>query len=573
MADSVSVVLTGSGGAGVMTAGQILLEAAAKAGYYGLMTRSSGPQIRGGEAAALLRLARYPVQTHDDSYDLLVAFDWNNVGRFAPELPLGPQSLILRDPAQGDMPEEIAAYGAREAEIPLGKLAKEIKGGRANMVGLGAVAALIGLPLEPLLEVVEKALARKGAEAQEASAAGIRAGVEAVADIAGPVTIDPPEPGTAERWNISGNEGTGLGAVRGGVRFVAAYPITPATEVLEWLAPNLADLGGILVQAEDEIASINMCLGASFGGVPALTATAGPGLSLMIETIGLGVASETPVVVVDVMRGGPSTGIPTKSEQSDLNIAVYGLHGDAPHLVLAPNSIADCVFTTQWTVHLAEALQCPAILLSDQAMGQARAVIDRPADISFMARRVVAEACGEDERYDRYAVTASGVSPMAIPGTPGCMYTADGLEHTARGAPSSLAADHQEQLDKRKRKLTGHDFGSHWADVEGEGSVAVLTWGSTTAPVREALSRLRAEGRPVRLVSVRLLSPPQPGKMAAALEGVEKLLVVEQSHEAQFYHFLRAHYDLPPTVAVLNRPGPLPIRPQEIVEHLQDWMS
>ena len=168
------------------------------------------------------------------------------------------------------------------------------------------------------------------------------------------------------RWNISGNEAAGLGAVRGGIRFVAAYPITPATEILEWLAPNLEKVGGVLVQAEDELASINMIIGGSFGGMPSMTATSGPGLALMMEAIGLAVASETPIVVINVMRGGPSTGIPTKSEQSDLNIALYGLHGDAPHIVTAAHCIADCQFTTQWSVHLAEQLQVPVIVLTDQ---------------------------------------------------------------------------------------------------------------------------------------------------------------------------------------------------------------
>ena len=195
---------------------------------------------------------------------------------------------------------------------------------------------------------------------------------------------------TAKRWLITGNEATGLGAVRGGVRFAAAYPITPASEILEWLAPNLAKVGGALLQAEDELASINMIIGGSYGGTPSLTATSGPGLSLMIEAIGLATAAEVPIVVVDVMRGGPSTGIPTKSEQADLNIAVYGMHGDAPHLVVAPQSIADCLFTTQWATYLAESLQAPAIVLSDQFIGQAQAAIERPADVAFIGQRAKA---------------------------------------------------------------------------------------------------------------------------------------------------------------------------------------
>ncbi len=569
--DSVSIALTGSGGAGVMTAGQILLDAAAKAGYYGLMSRSSGPQIRGGEAAALVRISTKPVSSLDDRYDLVVAFDWQNVQRFADELPMNGDSLILTDPAEGEIPGAIAAYGARVAAVPFAEMAKTIPGGRANMIGLGLVAALIGLPVEPIVEVLAAALKKKGEEALKASTAGLNLGAETAKGIA-PISQLSAAPTTdVPHWNISGNEGAGLGAVRGGVRFCAAYPITPGTEILEWLAPNLAALGGTLVQAEDEIASITMCLGASFGGVPSITATSGPGLALMIEALGLSVASETPVVVVDVMRGGPSTGIPTKCEQSDLNIAVYGLHGDAPHLVVAPNSIGDCVFTTQWAVHLAEHMQTAAIVLSDQAMGQSRAIIDRPADLAFMARRLTATAV-EGEAYQRYKLTANGISPMAIPGTPGCMYTSDGLEHNERGTPSSTASDHQKQMDKRLRKVMQHDYGNHWADIEGEGEIAVITWGSVTSPCVEAVERLTAKGAKIKLISLRLLLPALPEKLHAELAGVSKLLVVEQTHGAQFHKYLRAHYELPETVDVLNRPGPLPIRPQEVETRLAAWM-
>src|SRR4029077_17592360 len=171
------------------------------------------------------------------------------------------------------------------------------------------------------------------------------------------VHLDPPKP--AARWLISGNQALALGALRGGVRFVGCYPITPATDLVEWLSPHLLKLGGRLVLGEDELASINMTLGASYGGTPAMTVTAGPGFSLMTETLGLAVAAEIPVVVVDVMRAGPSTGIASKTEQSDVNIAIYGTHGDAPHVVLAPMSVADCINTTEYAVYVAESLQVP----------------------------------------------------------------------------------------------------------------------------------------------------------------------------------------------------------------------
>jgi 2-oxoglutarate ferredoxin oxidoreductase subunit alpha len=574
---SVSLVIAGSGGAGVVTAGALLLEAAAKAGWYALMSRSSGPQIRGGEAATMLRFATEPIMSHDDSYHLLMAIDWDNIGRFSAEIPLIGASLIVGDSAYGPAPSALLSGKPREAAIAITEIAGQIENGRPNMVALGAIAALIGLPTDAMQKVVEQHLRRKGQAAVDASMAAFHAGVTAAAGLP---TI-PKLPAVIEdarvRWSITGNEATGLGIIRGGVRFVAAYPITPATEVLEWLAPSLAKVGGVLVQAEDELASINQIIGASYGGVPAMTATSGPGLSLMIESLGLAVAAEVPIVVVDVMRVGPSTGIATKSEQSDLNIAVYGLHGDAPHIVVAANSVADCMFTSQWAVHLAEAMQAPTIVLTDQAMGQSRAIFPCPAEFAFIGQRVTARTATDGEQYKRYAVNVSGISPMAIPGTPGLAHTADGLEHNEFGTPSSQASDHQAQMDKRNRKLTHFNYGQHWADItdadDGPGDTAIITWGSSTGPAREALQRFSADGGKARLISVRLIAPVQPEKMALALAGIKRALIVEQSHSGQFYRMLRAFYDLPPETYSLHQAGPLSFGPARILEQLHTWRA
>ena len=566
---SVSIALAGSGGSGIMTAGAMLLDAAARAGLYGLMVRTSGPQIRGGEAAALLRLARRPVGSLDDRFDLLVAMDWQNVNRFADEIPLGAASLIVGDSDEGEVPAVFLAHGARSTALALKKSAKAIPGAWANMITLGVAGTLAGLPLAALEAALRAAWKRD--TGLDANLKALHAGADAARGVPGMATLTPPDVSVqaAPRWLLSGNEAAGFGAIRGGVRFVAAYPITPATELLEWMAPALAKVGGTLLQAEDELASINMAIGASYGGVPALTATAGPGLALMTEAIGLAVSAEVPVVVVDVMRGGPSTGIPAKSEQSDLSFAVNGLPGDAPRLVVAPNSIEDCLAATQWAVQLAEALQAPAIVLSDQFLGQSRVIVDRPADPGFAAARLTAAAHTPD--YKRYRDTPSGISPMAIPGTPGVAYTADGLEHTEIGHPSSQARDHQLQLAKRERKLALHDYGRWWADIEGAGDAAVITFGSVTGAVREALARLRSQGVALRLVSLRLLAPALPEAMAQALAGVARVIVVEQNHGAQLYRWLRAMHDLPGKPASLHRAGPLPFRPEELTEALRAW--
>ena len=568
--DTLSIAITGSGGNGVVTMGLLFQKAISAAGYCALMTRSSGPQIRGGESAVMLRVGTRPVRCQDDSFHLLLALDWFNFSRFADEIPLTSQTLVLHDPAMGNVPPVVIESGAQLQEISLKALAKTSAGNRPNMLALGMLAALLDIDRTATESAVNSILGRKGAAVVAASMNAIDAGFDAAPVIDNLPRLAPP-PAAAARWNISGNEAAGLGALRGGVRLVAAYPITPASEILEWMVPNLEAVGGALIQAEDELASINMVIGASFGGVPALTATSGPGLSLMTEALGLAVASEIPLVVIDVTRGGPSTGIPTKSEQSDLNIALYGMHGDAPHLVLAPTSIDDCAFTTEWAVRLAERLQTVAIVLSDQALGQSRAIVDPPRHAPIVEGR--ARAAVNQESYARYALTEDGVSQMAIPGTAGCIYTADGLEHSAMGNPSSMASDHQQQLEKRYNKLSQFDYGEDWAVQNGEGELCLLTWGSSSGVVDEAAQRLRAAGMAVQTLAIRLLSPIPVDQFQAALQGIKNIVVVEQNQHGQLFHYLNSLNLLPGGARVLAHPGPLPIRPAEVVAFIEGWCS
>jgi len=569
----ISLAVTGSGGAGSITAGELLLSLAGKNGCFGMMRRSFGPQIRGGEAAALIRISHRPVECMNDSFDLLLALDWNNADRFADEIALRSDSLIIADPAAGEIPDAFRALGLEVIQVPMKELAKAITAGRPNMVALGLLSHWLGLCGDEAGKLIDQVFGRKGPEIIAGSRAAFTAGFTEPSIVAAREARPRAERGkptlNSARWHFNGNQGCGLGAIRGGIRFAAAYPITPASDLLEWLAPRLEQLGGSLVQAEDELASINMVIGASFGGVPSMTATSGPGLALMTEAMGLAVASETPAVVVNVMRGGPSTGIPTKSEQVDLNMAVYGLHGDAPHLVLGALDHADCILTTEWSVRLAEALQTVAIVLTDQNLAQSTVLIPEPGyRLPAIPGRLVAEP---SEAYQRYLDTPSGVSPMAVPGTASSCYVADGLEHTESGKPSTAAADHQAQLDKRSRKIESFDFGEHWADVRGEGQTAILTWGSSSAVVREAGARLAARGHAVKIIALRLLLPASPTKLTRELDGVSRVLIVEQSHSEQFHHYLRAYYDIEAETRILARPGPLPITPAEIVGQIDNW--
>ena len=565
--NTVSIAVTGSGGSGAVTAGHILLKAMADAGYYGIISRSSGPQIRGGESAVMMRFADHEVFSQDDTFNIQFSMDWLKIDRFADEIQLDSNSLLIGDSADGDPPDVLLASGSKILLLPLKKSADAIEGGRKNMVGLGVLAVLLGLSINIMKKALYGVLGdNKETSIVESSLACIKLGMQLYQLQHPPLTANW-QKAVAQRWNISGNEACGLGALRAGVRFVAAYPITPASDMLEWLSANLRKVDGVLLQAEDELASVNMIIGASFGGVPALTATSGPGLSLMMEGLGLAVASETPVVVVDVMRIGPSTGIPTKSEQADLNLALFGFHGDAPHLVLAPTQIKDCVFTLHWASCLAEKLQTVAIVMSDQFLGQSRAIIEPPQKFSLSCKRETAVEFEQD--YLRYELTENGISPMSIPGTPRGMYTAEGLEHTQRGIPSSMAADHQAQMSKRQDKLTKYDFESFWADIEGDGDIAVLTWGSSSNAVKEASQRLRDKGVGIRLIMVRLLMPLPLEAMATALDGIKQCIVIEQNQSAQFYHYLKGLDVLKGQSSSFARPGPLLIRPGEVMTFIE----
>ena len=561
---SLSIAITGAGGVGVISCGELLLQAWAREGGRGLLRKAYGPQIRGGESAALLKLTdkeRYTAASH---YDLVVALDWDNFSRFEDEIRLSEKSWVLCEEGAA-IPDTVAALQPNILSLPLEETAAAAHAeGRVNMLVLGLLGELLGLPVESLCELAGEKLSRKAETFREAAVSSIRQGVE----MRPACHVNVPDRGETGAWYLSGNQAAGLGALEMGIRFVAAYPITPASDVLEWMAGGLESVGGELVQAEDELAAINMAIGAAFGGVPAFTATSGPGLALMSESVGLAVASETPVTILNVMRGGPSTGIPTKSEQSDLNIALYGLHGDAPHLVLAPLDIADCVFTTGWAVNLAQQLQTPAIVLSDQFIGQSTAAVSEPR--RWQPIELAAEVATEPADYLRYRMMANGVSTLAAPGDANRRFTADGLEHNEKGTPSAKHSDHQQQLQKREQKLLQAEYGDDWAKRGGDGCIALLCFGSSSAAVAESADLLAERGLGARVIALRLLAPLQAGALASALEGASDVVVVEQNHGAQLFHYLRGQMDFEQSVHSYSEAGPVPLNAEKIADFVAE---
>ena len=567
---SIAVVFAGSGGAGAMTAGAVLLRAAARAGYYGLMTQLFGAQVRGGESAALVQISIDSIECQPDRYDLFVALDWEKVDQFAAEIPLDETTVILADPEAGPVPGAIAKSKGRVIAISMGdrqatRLERGLQGRRVNMFAAGMVATLLGIEAKSIENAIAGIFAGKGNEVIAANARGAVSGAAAAATLTIDRRLDPPN--VAARWLISGNQAVALGTLRGGVRFVGCYPITPATDLVEWLAPHMLKLGGRLVLGEDELASINLALGASYGGTPAMTVTSGPGFSLMVESLGLATAAEIPLVLIDVMRAGPSTGIASKTEQSDVNLAIYGAHGDAPRIVLAPTSVSDCIKIGEYAVYIAESLQTPVIVLSDQSLGQATTVIDPASDRPKLLRRRT-NGVAPTGPFKRYALGADPVTPMPLPGTPHYEWVAEGLTHNEVGLPASGAGAHVAQINKRAKKIQRFDAGNYWGECWSEGDVAVLAFGSTIAPAREAARRLASTGHQVRVIALRVLSPLPMDALARALTGVRRTIVIEQNHGAQLYHHLIGKKAIPVTAESVARPGPLPFRPSEIASYV-----
>lgn len=570
---TMSVSISGSGGSGAVTAGLVLLKSMASAGFYGYLSRFSGPQIRGGESSVLLNFSDSPIETSPDVSDIHYALDWNGFERFSDEIPLGKESCIIYDSTKSKLPDILSALEADIIEVNVNEAVKKLKGSRSNAFAIGIIASKMGLSLDAVSHALSQVLDKKSVETFSLTLDAVKRGYTLLEVDDTP--LQSWKPTFQQRWNISGNEACGLGALRAGIKFAAAYPITPASDIVEYLASRLEKSGGTVFIAEDELAAMNMIIGASFGGKASMTATSGAGFSLMVEAMGLAVASEIPVVVVNVMRGGPSTGIPTKSEQTDLNQALFSMHGEAPHVVVAPLHIADNVLTTQWAVGLAEALQTLVVVLSDQRLGQSRAIIDAIPDKTYDLKRKLWENSDTSQAYERYAMTKNNVSAMSIPGMPHGQYAADGLEHTVNGVPSSMASDHQQQLKKREDKIKYFEYGEDWAEIVKSNQPSraiVLTWGSTFGNVKEAVSQLDVQGIFVDILALRLLMPLCVDAIVKLCKD-KKVIVIEQSYSGQFYHYCLGQGAIDPSALLLAKPGPLVLKSSEIKNFLQKALS
>ena len=552
--------IAGEAGEGVAITGQMVTQATSRAGYYVLTDSVPPAEIKGGYSFYQIRLGEQRLRARGDAVDVLLTFNQEAFENSIEDLREG--GILIYDSAEVTLPASASNDRFQSYAVPLTDIAKnqvELALSK-NMVAVGVVSGLFGLDIEHVHRLLrESKLAKKGADILNKNLKAVELGYQFVEEHVSERNALVIRPAKLEgRIVLSGNHAIGLGALVAGCRRYAGYPITPATDIMEFLAEELPKVGGAVVQAEDEIAAIGMVLGASYAGQKSMTATSGPGLSLMTEMLGLASMAEIPSVIMDCQRAGPSTGMPTRHEQGDLNLAIYGAHGEVQRVVLAPTSVMDCFWVTIDAFNLAEEFQMPVLVLQDTVLGVRTESIPKPdlSKVKIVNRRTFAYHDGGDasepgydatsgpERYLRYQITPDGVSPMAIPGTIGGAYVATGLEHTQAANTSSDARNHTAMTEKRFRKLDGalakappaHEYGDPSADI------GFLTWGSTLGVVSEAIDRLAAQGIRAHALAPRMVWPLPTHQIDPFLKNKRVVIVPEVNYTGQFAQLLKTHY-------------------------------
>ncbi|PSP85245.1 2-oxoacid:acceptor oxidoreductase subunit alpha [Halobacteriales archaeon QS_1_68_17] len=543
MPEDLNWAIGGEAGDGIDSTGKIFAQALSRAGRHVFTSKDFASRIRGGYTAYKVRTSVDRVDSVVDRLDILIALTERTIDENLDELHDG--SVIIYDDERTTMQDVNIPEGMIGLPVPLKRLAEEAGGAiMRNVVALGAACAVAGFPIENLDEALEKRFGDKGRAIVENNEEAARLGQEYVAEEYDYDFGYELECTDADYVLLNGDEAIGMGAIAAGCRFYAGYPITPATDVMEYLTGRIDQFGGKVVQAEDELAAINMALGAARAGARAMTATSGPGIDLMTETFGLVATSETPLVICDVMRSGPSTGMPTKQEQGDLDQLLYGGHGEVPRFVVAPTTIAECFWKTVEAFNLAEKYQLPVYLTSDLSLAVTEQTFppeEFDMDAVEVDRGKVVDESGIESwlddkgRFQPHYPAEDGISPRAFPGTTDGAHMTTGLEHDSLGRRTEDAEVRVEQVDKRARKVETARREETWDYREfgdPDADTLVLSWGSNEGAMREALAFLDEKGIDVRFVSVPYLYP-RPD-LTPEVDDAETVIVVECNATGQF---------------------------------------
>jgi len=524
--DTVNIVVGGEAGQGLVTIGQILAKSLVRSGYSIVVTQSYQSRIRGGHNTFAIRASAHNISAPQEVIDLLVALDANTVKLHRQEL--APQGLIMADEASGVSDEACM-------NVPLKQLASDRY---VNVAALGVVSEVLGLKEEvvagSLRDLFGKGDPTAVKENREALRFGFQWGREhALTNVELTPISDAPAP---ERMMLNGNEAIALGAISAGLKFYSFYPMTPSTSIGLSLASWAQQMGLIVEQAEDEIAAINMALGASFAGAPSMVATSGGGFALMVEGVSLAAMTETPVVIVVAQRPAPATGLPTRTEQGDLEFVLHAGHGEFPRAIFAPGSVEECFELTGKAFALADKYQGPIFLLTDQFLADSyRAVAPFELGRVSALRPGAAEGVAVSVPYGRYAVTDSGVSPRLLPGLTEHLVVADSDEHTEDGHITEDLSVRVEMVNKRLRK--GDGIRSETVPPQWQGDdkpdLLIVCWGSSKGSVLEAAATLKSEGTRVATLHFSQVWPLVPEQFLGRLEEARTVVCVESNATGQ----------------------------------------
>ncbi len=579
MVNEVTIRIGGESGEGTISGGDILALAAARWGYHVYTFRTFPAEILGGPCLFQVRISDAPVKSMGDFADVLICLNQEAYDRNINDLRSG--GVLIYDPS--DFTPE--ANDKIMYAIPFNEIArKEVQLFQTkNMVMLGAISGLFGPPLEAIVQVVQSKLSKSRKSNETLMEKNMLALDVAQKYVTERITKqDQYRLGAvdkADRVILNGNQAVVAGALAARCGFFAGYPITPASDIMEGLAKELPQVGGTFLQAEDEMAALAAVLGASYGGLRSMTATSGPGFSLMTELIGLSSMAELPAVIVDSQRAGPSTGMPTKMEQSDLSFALNVGHGDTPRIVVAPADVADCYNLMITAFNMAERYQMPVLFLTDQSLSarvesvdrsifQAQALQER---IQPQAQELVAVGQTVDKQsFTRYAYTDSGISPMSIPGAGAPLYTATGLEHDVHGHPDYEPEDHVAMMQKRYRKLetAAEELPAPVRYGDDDALIGIIGWGSTEGAIQEAVDHARANGYKVASLHPRILSPLPNQTIRAFIESVRKVIVPECNYSGQLANLLGAKYGL--QAIRVNKFGGIPFTAADIFRAIEE---
>jgi 2-oxoglutarate ferredoxin oxidoreductase subunit alpha len=576
MITDISVMIAGMAGDGVLFTGNVLAKILKRQGWEISTYRDFPSNIRGEPTNYTIRASLEKIYGRGDDIDVFMAFDCDAIFKHSRRMAEG--GILLCDGEDFVAPPPSKSKARTYHRFPLKKLAvgnfgKEIF---KNMIALGALCHILDLDFHVLEQIITEAfLKRKGKEVVRKNIQAIHLGCEQAREIVVPEERHPlKRREDHDRLFLSGDEAIAFGALAAGCRFFAAYPICPATEIWQWLAVYLPQFNGLVVQTEDELAALNMALGASYAGARAMTSTSGPGGSLMMEGFGLAGMAEIPIVVAHVQRAGPSTGMPTKTEQSDLNQWIYGSHGDFPRIVLSPGTVEECFEFTMKAFNLAEKYQCPVILLTEQDYGQGSRSVKK-FDISKVeivrGKLLSQEELINIKDFKRYEFTSDGVSPRALPGMRNGLHMVESNEHDERGYRDEDPENRIRMMQKRMKKLESASKDlippKIWGKKDAE--IGIIGFGSTFGPIQEAIAQLEKKGISAKYFQMRTLWPFPSKKVEEFIATCKEIFVVENNFSGQLSLLLKSQVRMPFDASNILNYSSQAFRPQEISTQIQ----